>query len=252
MSDTLVLSIHVQATPETVFRFLSDPELFKRWMGPGASLGPASVEVNYPSGQTARGALRESVPGERIVFGWGYVDNTHGLAPDSTTVTIQLTPTATGTTVTLTHSGLTPAQQSEHSKGWTHYLGQLATAAASLAAVVSLPITVDNYIQAWNEKSEEARAARLDACWDENGIFRDSMGAVDGRAALFAYIGNARNFVPHFQLELGAPPEHCHGYYRFSWVIRLPDGNIMARGTNFGQLAPSGRIASAIGFWDKP
>ena len=29
MADTLELSIHVNAKPETVFRFLSDSELFK-------------------------------------------------------------------------------------------------------------------------------------------------------------------------------------------------------------------------------
>lgn len=78
------------------------------------------------------------------------------------------------------------------------------------------------------------------------------MGAVDGRAALFSYIGNARRHVPGFHRELAAPPEHCHGHYRFAWLIRMPDGNIMGRGTNFGQLGPPSRFASAIGFWDKP
>ena len=38
MSDTLELSIHISASPETVWRFLSEPDLFKQWMGPGAEL----------------------------------------------------------------------------------------------------------------------------------------------------------------------------------------------------------------------
>ncbi|MBL8237593.1 MAG: SRPBCC domain-containing protein [Bryobacterales bacterium] len=238
MSDALTISIHIQASPATIFPFLSDPQLLSQWLGPEAI--------------AAKGTVRESTPNARIVFGWGYEAAVHGIAPDSTIVTIELTPTATGTTVTLTHAGLDAAQQANHRMGWTHYLSQLAGAAASRLAAEKLPVTIENYIHAWNEPAETDRAARLDACWEEDGTFRDSMGAVDGRDALFTYIGNARQYVPGFQLELAAPPEHCHGYYRFSWLIRMPGGGIMGRGTNFGQLGSSGRIASAVGFWDKP
>ncbi|MFN0102406.1 MAG: SRPBCC domain-containing protein [Bryobacteraceae bacterium] len=251
MSDTLELSIHVNAKPETVFRFLSDPELFKQWMGPGALLHTTGVTVHYPTGEIARGTLRESVPNERIVFGWGYDENTHGLAPDSTTVTIQLTATPTGTTVTLMHAGIDETRQAEHAKGWTYYLGQLGSAAANHGFAAALPAAVENYIKAWKETDLTARAAQLDACWEESAAFRDSMGVAEGRTALLHYISNAQKFVPGFQLELAGPPEQCHGYYRFPWLIRTPDGNVMSRGTNFGQLSSSGRFASAVGFWDK-
>ena len=77
------------------------------------------------------------------------------------------------------------------------------------------------------------------------------MGVADGRIGLLHYITNAQKFVPGFQLELAGAPEQCHGYYRFQWLIRMPDGNVMGRGTNFGRLSSGGRFASAIGFWDK-
>lgn len=251
MSDQLELSIHINAKPETVFRFLSDPELFKQWMGPGAMLGTESVAVHYPTGETARGTLHESTPNERIVFGWGYADGAYGLLPDATTVTIQLIPTPSGTTVTLTHSGLTAAQQSEHAQGWTHYLGQLSGAAANLGFAAALPAAVENYINAWNETDVAARTVQLEACWEHDASFRDSMGVANGRIQLLHYISNAQKFVPGFALELAGKPEQCYGYYRFSWLIRVPDGNVMGRGTNFGQLSGGGRLASAVGFWDK-
>ena len=69
--------------------------------------------------------------------------------------------------------------------------------------------------------------------------------------ALPHYITNAQKFVPGFAIELAGTPEQCHGYYRFPWLIRLPDGSEMGRGTNFGQLAGTGRFLSAIDFWDK-
>jgi uncharacterized protein YndB with AHSA1/START domain len=251
MNDSLSLSIHIDAKPETVFRFLSDPELFKQWMGPGALLQAGGITVHYPTGETAIGTLRESVPNERIVFGWGYQNGDHGLTPDATTVTIQLTPTPTGTRVTLEHAGLSQAQQSEHAKGWNHYLGQLAAAASNLGYATALPAAVEAYIRAWNETDAALRDGHLQECWENDGLFRDSMGQADSRSALLHYIGNAQKFVPGFVLELASGPEQCHGYYRFSWQIRMPDGNVMGRGTNFGQLSPAGRFLSAIGFWDK-
>jgi len=55
-----------------------------------------------------------------------------------------------------------------------------------------------------------------------------------------------------FLFGLAGTPEQSRGYYRFPWLIRMPDGNVMGRGTNFGQLSAAGRFASAVGFWDKP
>lgn len=256
MADELVLTIDIAASPETVFRFLSDAALFKQWMGAGALLSAAEVTVRYPNGNAVRGTLRESVPNRRIVFGWGYEDGKHGLLPDATTVTIELEKTASGTRVTLRHAGLDAAQQSEHRQGWTYYLAQLASGATNLAFNELLPQAVNNYLAAWNETDAGKREALLAACWDDAGIFRDSMGTADGRAALNRYIGGAQQFAPGIRLELdnddaAAPPEQCHGYYRFSWAIRLADGKIMGRGTNFGQLTAAGRFASAVGFWNR-
>lgn len=251
MSNELVLTIDIAAQPDTVFQFLSDPELFKQWMGPGALLSSDQLTVHYPTGETARGTVRELVPNQRIVFGWGYDQHTHGLAPDSTTVTIELEPIPLGTRVTLRHSGLDEAQQSEHKKGWTYYLAQLGSAAANRKFAQALPKAAEAYIAAWNETDLAKREDLLRTCWEEDGVFRDSMGVAEGRTQLLHYISGAQQFVPGFRLELRGAPEQCHGYYRMPWLIRLPDGSQMAAGTNFGQIAPSGRFRFAVGFWDK-
>ena len=181
-------------------------------MGPGGVLDATHVTVHYPTGQTARGTLRESTPNERIVLGWGYD------ALDTSTVTIQLTPTAKGTTVTLTHSGLNETQRSEHAQGWTHYLSQLAAGAANLGFATALPAAVENYIKAWNEMDIAVRAGQLDACWEGDAAFRDSMSVADGRIALLHYISNAQKFVPGFQLELALG---AHGKLTTSARIEL-------------------------------
>jgi uncharacterized protein (TIGR03086 family) len=60
-----------------------------------------------------------------VVLGWGWQGD-DVLPPDSSTVTVTIEPTATGSRVTLTHSGLPGQQQIDgHAQGWAHYLGRL-------------------------------------------------------------------------------------------------------------------------------
>lgn len=226
MPAPLVLTIAIDAAPEVIFRFLSTRALVQKWMGPAA----------------ANCAPRESTGGERAVFDWTATN-------PPTTVTISLLP---GPTVELRHEGLDEAQQAELTPGWNFCLSQLKKTAINVTYVEALPTAVSNYILAWNEKDPAVRAGQLEACWEEDAAFQDAMGSAEGRTALLQYITSAQQFVPGFLLELAGPPENCNSYYRFPWLIRMPDGNIMGRGTNFGQLSPNGRFQSAIGFWEKP
>lgn len=225
MPDSIVLSTQIEAAPETIYRFLSTRPLLQKWMGPAA----------------ANCAPRESTPGSRATFEW-----TATTPP--TAVTISILP---GPAVELRHDGLTQAQQDELTPGWQYCLSQLKTAAINVGYTEALPGAVDNYIRAWNESDAGTRAELLSNCWEEEAVFQDAMGSAAGRTALQNYITHAQQFVPGFQLELAAPPENCNSYYRFTWIIRKPDGSIMARGTNFGQLSAKGRFQSAVGFWDK-
>ena len=225
MPDSLVLSTSIDAAAETIFRFLSTRPLLQKWMGPAA----------------ANCVPRESVPPASATFDW-----TATTPP--TTVTVSILP---GPAVELRHDGLTPAQQEELTPGWTYCLSQLKSAAINVGYAEYLPAAVENYIRAWNEADAASRSEYLSTCWEEDAVFQDAMGSAAGRQALLNYITHAQRFVPGFQLELAAPPENCNSYYRFTWIIRKPDGSIMGRGTNFGQLSPKGRFQSAVGFWDK-
>lgn len=253
--DNLELSIHIAAKPATVYRFLSDPKLFQQWMGTGATLSGGGIRVEYPGrGAAAVGTIREAVPDQRLVFGWGYEDSEHGLAPDSTTVTIELTATTDGgTQVTLTHQGLTDSKQREnHSMGWNYYLSQLSRHAAAIGLAERLPEIVATYCNAWNETSSERRRGLLSSCWELDAAFRDGMGSTDGLDALDQYIANAQKFMAGFKLEPSGPADLVHGYVRFSWVIRTPDGAAMMSGQNFGQLSASGKFQFLAGFSGLP
>jgi hypothetical protein len=114
-----------------------------------------------------------------------------------------------------------------------------------------LEAIVQTYIGCWNETDPAKRAALLEQCWEEGAVFQDGMGKAEGRQGLSDYIGMAQQYVPGMALELAAPAEETRGYCRHQWVVRRPDGNIMAKGTNFGQLSPAGRFLFVVGFWDR-
>lgn len=115
------LQRNIPATPEQVYRAWLEPDLLRRWLAP-AGLEVTRAEVDEHVGgrfriwQANAGGeaggfeceVLELVPGERLVFRWGFVgpDRSAGPAYDSL-LTITLEGAAGGaTTLTLVHEQL--------------------------------------------------------------------------------------------------------------------------------------------------
>ena len=135
MTDVEV-SIRIDAPPETVFRYFTDRDRMRVWMGVTAEIDPrpgGGYRVNVTGLDTAVGEYVEVVPPERIVWTWGW-EGSATIPPGSTTVEVTLTPDGDATVVHLRHSGLpTEEFEQEHAKGWTHYWSRLAVAAPGAA-----------------------------------------------------------------------------------------------------------------------
>lgn len=132
--DDLVVErdVRVDAPPESVFRFFVDPDQMIRWMGVDATLDPQPggiYRVNVTGSDIARGEYVEVVPNERVVFTWGWEDETNPVRPGSTTVEVTLEPDGEATIVRLRHFGV-GGPEDRHAQGWEHYLARLAAAAA--------------------------------------------------------------------------------------------------------------------------
>lgn len=124
--------VQIDASPETVFEFFSDPAKAVRWMGTEATLDPRPGGVyNVVIGPyTAIGEFVEVDPPHRVAWTWGWKEDGMSTPPGSTTVEVTLTPADGGTHVRLVHSGL-PSQQSAdaHDHGWGLYMPRLAIVA---------------------------------------------------------------------------------------------------------------------------
>ena len=137
MPEPLVVRREVQiAAPQaTVFAFLTDPEKILSWMGTEAQTEthPGGLYLIKGVGgrpNTARGAFREVVPIHRLAYSFGW-EGSKEVPPGSSLIEIDLVERDGGTLLRMTHSGLpNEAQCASHNKGWAHYMGRLAMAAA--------------------------------------------------------------------------------------------------------------------------
>ncbi|HMK63578.1 MAG TPA: SRPBCC family protein [Acidimicrobiales bacterium] len=130
MTD-LVREIMIDATPETIWPFLTQPSEIVRWHGTVAELDPrpGGVYRVLVAGQfQSAGQYIEVVSHQKVVFTFGWDHEGHPIPAGSTTVEISLHPEGDKTRVRLVHHGLPEDAMTDHDRGWEHYLGRLAIA----------------------------------------------------------------------------------------------------------------------------
>jgi uncharacterized protein YndB with AHSA1/START domain len=133
--DTLTFVREIRATPEDVFRALTEPEeLLKCWGAKGTLTGahvnlrPGGeyrFEFTSPRGEAAwvKGQYQAVEPPRRVVMTWF-----SSKFPDlRNSVEIRLEPVPAGTRLTLVHGGLAgrPEAFEDYAKGWPEVLGYL-------------------------------------------------------------------------------------------------------------------------------
>ena len=132
-SQALEKEVCIQARPETIFPFFTDPKKIIQWKGIEATLEPyrgGIYRVNINGRDIVSGRYVEISPYKRIVFTWGWEGDGNPVPPDSSTVEITLVPDGASTIVRLRHNGLPEAAREIHGQGWDHYMARLALAAA--------------------------------------------------------------------------------------------------------------------------
>jgi uncharacterized protein (TIGR03086 family) len=120
-------------TPDEAFALITEPERLRRWQTVSAYVdlrAGGAYRWTVTPGHVAAGTFKEVVPGERIVFGWGW-DGNADLPFDASTVTITVEPAEGGSRVTLVHEGLNQEQAVSHAEGWNHFFERLEKLAAT-------------------------------------------------------------------------------------------------------------------------
>jgi uncharacterized protein YndB with AHSA1/START domain len=129
----LVREIMIDATPDTIWPFLTEAERYVEWEGTQAELDPRPggiYRVLVAGEHQSAGEFVEVVPNERLVFTFGWEQEGNPITPGSSTIEITLHPEGTKTRLRLVHRGLPEDAVEPHIHGWTHYLDRLAVRAA--------------------------------------------------------------------------------------------------------------------------
>ena len=135
MTETTVeREVAIAAPPETVWRFLIEPELAARWMGEWHRLEArpgGAYRVEVLSGNVAAGEIVEMDPPRRLILTWGWEHAEGSVPPGGSTVSFELVPSGGGTLLRFTHTALPSAESvARRAHGWDHYLARLAQAVA--------------------------------------------------------------------------------------------------------------------------
>jgi uncharacterized protein YndB with AHSA1/START domain len=133
----LMREIVMDASPATIFPFLTDPAHQVRWMGTEAELDPrvgGVYRVLVQGKHPGVGEFVEVVPDRKVVFTFGWDEPGHPIPAGSTEVEITLHPDGDKTRVRLVHRGLPDDAVSDHTSGWGHYLDRLAIATSGIDA----------------------------------------------------------------------------------------------------------------------
>ena len=140
-TEPIVHERQIDASPETVFAFFTDPEKLTRWLAVEATLDPRPGGVNAQThaGRDGnryfmRGEFVEVSPPTRLVFTWGFENETMEVRPGGSTVEVTLEPRDGGTWLRLVHRDLPESERGGHDEGWDEMLGRLASAVAEESA----------------------------------------------------------------------------------------------------------------------
>ena len=122
-------SVRIAAPPETVFPYLTDPQLIVTWIGDRAELDaqPGGTFAIDFGATAARGNYLAVEPPHRVVFTWGIPDDAT-MPPGSSTVEVLLVADGDDTIVHLTHRDLPEDREPSHREGWDGCLAALVAA----------------------------------------------------------------------------------------------------------------------------
>jgi len=135
-SDDLIREVRIEATPQDVFPYFTDPGKLVLWKAVAAQSdarpgGRFRLDITG-RGDVAWGEYLEIDPPHRLTFTWHWENElADGQPPPAPSVVeVTLTPDGTGTLLRLVHRGVPRANRDGSAAGWTHYLARLARVAA--------------------------------------------------------------------------------------------------------------------------
>jgi len=241
--------IVIDATPETVFEFLTESESWARWWGAGSRIEPTpggEMYIRHPNGIEVRGEVLDIEPGRRIVFTYGFASGSP-IPVGGSRVEITLAPEGRSTRLHLRHDFADEPVRDEHVQGWRYQLSVFSNVVADRLHADAAS-RADAWFAVWAEADEDRRRRQLEAIATPDICVRDRFSRLEGLDDLVAHIGASLRFMPGVRLSRTGDVRQCQGTALADWEAKAGD-QPRGRGTTVFTFDADGRISAVTGFW---
>ena len=254
-SRAVELSIHVEASPETVWDILTVPERFSAWMGGQATfetrVGSAYRALFPQYGLVLAGEVLEFDDLERrFALSWGIESGPQAdtMPAASSRVAFRVSDGQGGAHAEVRHSGfLADRTAREHEEGWRFHLGRLSLSANRTDLSAGLARAMPAWWTAWNEPDEAARLKSLRACCAPDLEFRDDWAVLRGIERLSLHIANCHRFMPGWRIQSTGDVRVCRGEALVGWRSTA-QGQGTQEGFNHVRADYDGTLRRVAGF----
>ena len=113
----------------------------------------------------------------------------------------------------------------------------------------SVTTIVDGCLSAWNERNAQRRAELIERFWAPDGRLIDPPLTGDGHAAISAMAAAMHEHYAGHHFRRASGVDLQHDQLRFAWELVGPDGAVVLRGLDVGELAADGRLQRIAGFF---
>ena len=113
-----------------------------------------------------------------------------------------------------------------------------------------LETLVDRYIAMWNEPDTAQRQALIARIWADDAQYVDPAAQGVGHAGIDAMVQAVQGQFPGHRFRRTGPLDSHNDRVRFGWELAPEAGAPIVQGTDFGIVAPDGRLAMITGFFD--
>ena len=215
--------VDVAVAPDALRGWFLDGDRWPRFQGRHAWIDPVMggrLRVEMADGVFTAGTFVE-VGDRRLVFTWGR-EGDRSMPVGSTTVTIDLRPTPTGTRIELVHTDL--ADQSlaeEHAGGWRYHLVRLGVAATGVGPDAEV---VDLFLAATAEPNAIARRGLLERTCAPEVEVADGHDDTYGITSLAAKLGRLVSDAPTVRMRRVGEVQRVGALVRCPYALqRDPD-----------------------------
>ncbi len=249
------LSIHIEASPATIWDILTTPERFSAWMGGRATFetragGPYRALFPQYGLVLAGEVLEFDDPRRRFALSWGIESGpgASAMPAGSSRVEFRVADGQGGAHVEVRHDGFLAARTArEHEDGWRFHLGRLGLLANRADLAAGLARALPAWWAAWNEPDEAARMESLRACCAPDLEFRDDWAVLRGIERLSLHIGNCHRFMPGWRIESTGDVRVCRGEALVGWRSSTRDSQVRD-GFSHVRADYDGTLRRVVGF----